>query len=170
MNLLWWNPASWVAVPVVNTARAIRGLFPWTQDGRRTSLHVAALGAGPALCAMTIWAMQTSLAHNLFEAFTNLSYTVAASLFVIVCAIGVGTGLNIFVKAGKDGAQFGAGGDDNDAIVEAAHQVADAGQAKATEIEEAVKAEPKTTLDLEGAALDAKLVEELKREQEGEQK
>lgn len=134
MILRWWNPISWFAVPTVAIARGIRGLFPWTQDGRRTSLYVAALGAGPALTAIVVWVMWTSLQFRLFDTFSKVAFSVAASLFVIVCAIGVGTGLNIFAKAGKGGVEFGAGGDDD--VAKAAHQVADAAQEKAVEIEQ----------------------------------
>lgn len=134
MNLRWWNPISWIAVPTVSIARGIRSLFPWTQDGRRTSLHVAVLGAGPALTAITVWIMQTSLNYQLFDTFTKVAFAVAAALLIVVSAIAVGTGLNIFVKADKTGATFNAGGDDG--IPEAAQKVADAAQDKANEIEQ----------------------------------
>lgn len=134
MNLRWWNPISWIAVPTVSIARGIRSLFPWTQDGRRTSLHVAVLGAGPALTGITVWIMQTSLNYQLFDTFTKVAFAVAAALLIVVSAIAVGTGLNIFVKADKSGATFNAGGDDG--IPEAAQKVADAAQDKANEIEQ----------------------------------
>lgn len=159
MTLRWWNPVSWVAVPAVAIARAIRGLFPWSQDGRRTSLHVAVLGAGPALTVMTLWTMNEALGKRLFETFANLAYATAAGLLIVVTAIAVGTGLNIFAKAGKSGAEFKAGGEADD-IAKAAHQVADAAQNEAGKIEE--------ELDLTGA--DAAQLEDFRNEQMEEQK
>lgn len=78
--------------------------------------------------------MNASLDYKLYATFTKVAFIVAASLFVIVCAIGVGTGLNIFLKADKTGATVSAGGDDS--VIEAAHKVADAAQEKAIEIEQ----------------------------------
>lgn len=172
MILRWWNPISWLAVPVVAAAQAVRGLFPWTLDGRRTALYVAVLGAGPALCLIVIWTMNAALAYKLFATFSNIAYVVAASLLIIVSAIGVGTGLNIFAKAGKDGAQFSAGSDDQDEVIATANKVADAAKEGAAKIEEIVHAsppaEPKDELDLQGAQVDQ--LEEFRREQGEEQK
>lgn len=131
MQLRWWNPLSWL----IAIWREIRALFPWTQNGRRTSLYIAVLGAGPVLTLLNWDNMRQARALERWSLFDLLAQTNAASLFVVVLAIAVGTGLNIFVKAGKDGVTGSAGGEQD--VVDAARDVADAADAKASEIEEA---------------------------------
>ena len=94
--MIWYNPLTW---------------FPFTHQGRQTLIYLVFAGAGPALCAMVIWAMVTALGRNLFATFSNLALIVASCLLIIV------TGLAMFVsiravKLGKDGFSAEGGNDD----------------------------------------------------------
>jgi signal transduction histidine kinase len=115
----WYNPLTW---------------FPWSQDGRRTSLYLSALFAAPVLTAVGIWIMHEAKLIGRFEVFDNVAYSFAASLFLVVAAIAVGTGLNIKLSWGKDGLNGAAGGSPEAAAL-AARETADAAGDKATEIE-----------------------------------
>lgn len=123
--MLWRNPASW---------------FPWSQDGRRTSLYLSALFAGPVLSAICIWIMIEAKLLGRLDLFDKVAYSFAASLFLVVAAIAVGTGLNIKLSWGKDGLNGAAGGTP-DAIAGAARETADAADEKAKEIEQDAEAE-----------------------------
>jgi hypothetical protein len=121
----WFNPWSW---------------FPWSQDGRRTSLYVSALFAGPVLCAICIWVMIEAKLIGRYDLFDKVAYSFAASLFLVVAAIAVGTGLNIKLSWGKDGLNGAAGGTPEAAAL-AARETADAAGDKATEIEQDAEAQ-----------------------------
>lgn len=121
----WYNPLSW---------------FPWSQDGRRTSLYLSALFAGPVLCAICIWIMIEAKMIGRLDLFDRVAYSFAGSLFLVVAAIAVGTGLNIKLSWGKDGLNGAAGGTP-DAIAGAARETADAADAKASEIEQDAEVE-----------------------------
>lgn len=121
----WYNPLSW---------------FPWSQDGRRTSLYLSALFAGPVLSVICIWIMIEAKMIGRLDLFDRVAYAFAASLFLVVAAIAVGTGLNIKLSWGKDGLNGAAGGTP-DAIANAARNPADAADLKASEIEQDADAE-----------------------------
>lgn len=131
-----WNPLTW---------------FPWSQDGRRTSLYLSALFAGPVLSLVCIWIMIEAKALGRLDLFDRIAYSFAGSLFVVALAIAVGTGLNIKLSWGRDGLNGAAGGPP-DAIAGAARETADAANDKAREIEQDAEAEKRRLTAEQGEA------------------
>ena len=85
------------------------------------------------------------------DLFDKVAYSFAASLFLVVAAIAVGTGLNIKLSWGKDGLNGAAGGTP-DAIAGAARETADAADDKAREIEQDAEAEKRRLTAEQGEA------------------
>jgi len=86
-----------------------------------------------------------------FDLFDKVAYSFAASLFLVVAAIAVGTGLNIKLSWGKDGLNGAAGGSP-DAAAFAARETADAASDKASEIEEDAEAQRRKLEQEQGQA------------------
>jgi hypothetical protein len=108
-------------------------LAPLTHEGRQTLVYLIFAGSGPVLTCVVIWGMQQSLDRKeLWSTFTGLSYIVAASLLIIVTALGMFVSIRA-VKLTKTGFEATGGGEP-----EAAQAVADVAQVKADEIKEAV--------------------------------
>ena len=104
----------------------MRWFQPLTHEGRQTLMYRIFAGAGPALTVVVIWIMVQSLAHSLFNTFSNVAMIVAVSLLLVV------TGLAMFVsiravKIGKGGfsAEGGNAPEAAQAVADSAQQTAD---------------------------------------------
>jgi hypothetical protein len=93
----------WCATPV----RAVRSLFPFTQDGRQTLVYLVFAGAGPTLTLSVLWAMRALRDAGKWDWFGRMSFWVlGAALLIIVCGLGMFVSIRA-VKLGKDGLDVG---------------------------------------------------------------
>lgn len=89
---------SWLSTPV----RAVRGLFPFTREGRQTLVYLVFAGCGPALTLLVRWAMGQALDRKLIDVFGSLANKVADALLIIVIGLACFVSIRA-IKVGKDG-------------------------------------------------------------------
>lgn len=80
----------------------MKSLFPFSRDGRQTLIYLVFAGAGPALTALVIWAMDRALLHKMFGLFRDLSWFVATSMMIVVIGLSMFVSIRA-IKVGKDG-------------------------------------------------------------------
>jgi ABC-type nickel/cobalt efflux system permease component RcnA len=93
----------WLGTPV----RAVAAWFPLGNDGRQTLIYLVFALAGPALTAITIWAMQKALSHGWQGLFSNLAYMLGWALMIVVCGLAMFVSVRA-VKLGREGFEAGA--------------------------------------------------------------
>lgn len=120
----------WLSTPF----RAVRSLFPFSQDGRQTLIYLMFSLSTGVLTLIVWWAMDRLFAAQQWQAGKQLADKVAWALLISVggyaCFVSVRA-----ITLGKDG--FGMQGrDPPQDIPTAVQQVADSAQSKADDIKE----------------------------------
>lgn len=89
-------------------------MFPFTRAGRQTLIYLILAGCGPALTAVTIWAMRVIRDWNevnpavRLERFASLAMVMASALVIIVIALACFVSIRA-IKIGKDGIEASGG-------------------------------------------------------------
>lgn len=85
--------------------RALRGLFPFTHDGRQTLIYLIFSGAGPALCLIGLYVLSRTEIAGQWPIYAEMARIFGWSLFVIVSGLGMFVSIRA-IKIGKDGLDF----------------------------------------------------------------
>lgn len=91
--------------------RALRECFPFSFSGRQTLIYLLFGLSGPALTALTWWAMRTAEAHGWTALFQDLADKIALCLLISTLGLAMFVSIRSF-KLGKDGIE--AQSDPND--------------------------------------------------------
>lgn len=116
----------WLAHPF----HAARRLFPFSQEGRQTLVYLIFAGAGPALTLIGISILDRTQGIY-WPVFAEMARIFGWSLFVIVASLGLYVSIRSF-KIGPGGMDFTS---KEDAVSQAAKEVAKAGVEKAAEFQ-----------------------------------
>lgn len=98
----------WLSTPI----RAVRGLFPFSHEGRQTLVYLVFAGAGPALTAVVWLAMQVLAGAKQWDGYMRLATIVALSLLIIVTGLGMFVSIRAIKIGGILDAQGGGSGSD----------------------------------------------------------
>jgi hypothetical protein len=108
---------AWLGTPF----RAVRAMFPFTNEGRQTLIYLIFAGAGPALTLIGLRILDLAKDNQQWYVFEDQAKTFGWSLFIIVAALGMFVSIRAF-KIGKDGLEFSSKDQPVDPVI-AAKQV-----------------------------------------------
>jgi hypothetical protein len=92
----------------------VRGLFPFTREGRQTLIYLTLAGCGPALTGVVIWAMHVietfpdADAAQRLDKFADLAFIIGAGLLIITVALACFVSIRA-IKIGRDGLEATGG-------------------------------------------------------------
>lgn len=89
----------WLGTPI----RAIRGLFPFTYDGRQTLIYLMCAGSAPILTLAVMHILETMAANGQWAAYREISRIVTYSLLISVCAFSMFVAFRSLSLGSKDG-------------------------------------------------------------------
>jgi hypothetical protein len=89
----------WLGAPI----RAIRGLFPFTYNGRQTLIYLMCALSAPILSLMVIWILETLAGASQWRVYHQVSMIVAYSLLISVCAFSMFVAFRSLSLGSKDG-------------------------------------------------------------------
>jgi hypothetical protein len=89
----------WLGTPI----RAIRGLFPFTYDGRQTLIYLMCALSAPVLTLAVMYLTEKAADANQWPEHRELARIVAYSLLVSVCAFSMFVAFRTLSLGSKDG-------------------------------------------------------------------
>ncbi len=90
---------SWLGKPV----RAIRGLFPFSHDGRQTLIYLMCAFSAPVLTLLVMHILETLAGSAQWLAYREVARLVTYALLISVCAFSMFVAFKSLSLGGKDG-------------------------------------------------------------------
>jgi hypothetical protein len=89
----------WLGTPI----RAVRGLFPFTHDGRQTLIYLMCAFSAPILTLVVIYILDAAERHEQWKIYAEVARIVAYSLLIVCCAYAMFVAFRSLSLAGKEG-------------------------------------------------------------------